>query len=60
MILILIKQGYGGEFSCLCKFTLAYNFSPKWKPYFISEILPEDRCHLNGLALENGYQSTFL
>ena len=47
--------GVNTLFSCLCKFTLAYNFSPKWKPYFISEILPEDRCHLNGLALENGY-----
>ena len=46
--------GVNTLFSCLCKFTLAYNFSPRWKPYFITEITPEDRCHLNGLALENG------
>ena len=45
--------GVNTLFSCLCKFTLAYNFSPRWKPYFITEITPEDRCHLNGLALEN-------
>ena len=46
--------GVNTLFSCLCKFTLAYNFSPRWKPHFITEVTPEDRCHLNGLALENG------
>ena len=32
------------------------NQSPQvlWKPDFISEIVPEDRCHLNGLATEDG------
>jgi uncharacterized protein (TIGR03032 family) len=30
------------------------NFDPIWHPYFISAITPEDRCHLNGLAAENG------
>ena len=45
--------GVNTMFSCLCKFTLSSSFTPKWKPPFISEIAPEDRCHLNGLALEN-------
>ncbi len=30
------------------------SFSPYWKPPFIDEILPADRCHLNGMCLENG------
>lgn len=30
------------------------SFSPHWKPPFISQIIGEDRCHLNGLSLENG------
>jgi uncharacterized protein (TIGR03032 family) len=29
-------------------------FKPLWKPKFISRLAPEDRCHLNGLALDNG------
>jgi uncharacterized protein (TIGR03032 family) len=29
-------------------------FKPLWKPRFISRLAPEDRCHLNGLAMENG------
>lgn len=50
------KSGLWGVntlFSCLCKFTLESSFSPRWAPPFISELAPEDRCHLNGLALEN-------
>lgn len=45
--------GVNTLFSCLCKFTLQSSFSPRWKPPFITDIVPEDRCHLNGLALEN-------
>jgi uncharacterized protein (TIGR03032 family) len=38
--------------------TLAYiddtqSFTPFWQPPFITELEPEDRCHLNGLAIEN-------
>ena len=32
----------------------AHSFRPVWKPPFISRIIDEDRCHLNGLAMENG------
>lgn len=30
------------------------SFSPHWKPPFIDAIVGEDRCHLNGLCLEDG------
>lgn len=41
-------------FSCICTFDTHSNFVPYWTPYFISELKPEDRCHLNGMALLNG------
>lgn len=41
-------------FSCLCLMDEKYSFVPQWKPYFISELLPEDRCHLNGMAMKDG------
>lgn len=40
--------------SCLCEPSLKHSFKPIWKPDFISKLAPEDRCHLNGLAMENG------
>jgi uncharacterized protein (TIGR03032 family) len=41
-------------FSCISTLSDEYNFTPYWKPKFITEIASEDRCHLNGMALENG------
>ena len=41
-------------FSCLVTIDDDYSFKPFWKPNFISEIAPGDRCHLNGVALLNG------
>lgn len=41
------------RFSCLATLSHDYNFVPQWKPSFISAIAPEDRCHLNGLALKD-------
>jgi uncharacterized protein (TIGR03032 family) len=41
-------------FSCLMKVDDAYNFTPVWQPHFVDRIAPEDRCHLNGLAMEDG------
>jgi len=41
-------------FSCLCTIAGPHSFVPKWKPHFISTLAAEDRCHLNGLAIENG------
>jgi uncharacterized protein (TIGR03032 family) len=42
------------RFSCLCTRDRAHSFVPRWQPPFISQLAPEDRCHLNGLALVNG------
>lgn len=42
------------RFSCLCTHDFAHSFVPRWQPPFISALAPEDRCHLNGLALVNG------
>jgi uncharacterized protein (TIGR03032 family) len=42
------------RFNCLAVPGVTGNFRPIWKPPFISAIVPEDRCHLNGLALRDG------
>ena len=42
------------RFCCLAGLSHEYSFEPRWKPPFISEIVPEDRCHLNGLAVVDG------
>ncbi|PWI33304.1 TIGR03032 family protein [Vibrio albus] len=50
------------SFSCLCTLEPDYSFVPRWKPHFISELVPEDRCHLNGMTLKDGkpaYVTTF-
>ncbi len=41
-------------FSCIVNIDGEQNFTELWRPPFISELKPEDRCHLNGLAVENG------
>ncbi len=41
------------RFSCLCTLDGIHSFVPRWKPPFIDEMSPDDRCHLNGLALRN-------
>jgi len=40
------------KFSCLATFTTETSFKPIWTPKFITELRPEDRCHLNGLAMD--------
>lgn len=42
------------RYSCLCEPSLTHSFKPIWKPDFISKLAPEDRCHLNGLAMVDG------
>lgn len=41
-------------FGCLATLSPRHSFQPLWKPPFITKIAAEDRCHLNGLAMENG------
>ena len=45
-------------FGCLATISQTHSFIPLWKPPFISKLAAEDRCHLNGLALENGKPNT--
>ncbi len=42
------------KYSCLATFNLTHSFRPLWKPKFVSKVTPEDRCHLNGMALVDG------
>lgn len=44
-------------FSCLSTLHPEYNFVPRWKPPFVSALAAEDRCHLNGLAMQRGRPS---
>ena len=41
-------------FSCLATVSDRYSFVPLWQPPFISKLAAEDRCHLNGMAMDNG------
>ena len=42
------------SFSCICQVNGNFNFIPTWKPPFITQLVSEDRCHLNGLVILNG------
>lgn len=41
-------------FGCLATLSERANFKPLWRPPFLSALAPEDRCHLNGLAMRDG------
>jgi uncharacterized protein (TIGR03032 family) len=42
------------RFGCLATFSHQSSFRPLWRPPFLSQLVPEDRCHLTGLALDDG------
>lgn len=42
------------SFSCLAGLDDRHSFVPRWRPPFITALAPEDRCHLNGLAMRDG------
>lgn len=42
------------RFGCLATLSDKRSFKPIWRPYFVSELVAEDRCHLNGLAMREG------
>ena len=42
------------RFSCLCTLDGIHSFVPRWQPPFVSQLAPEDRCHLNGLGMWEG------
>lgn len=41
-------------YSCLARPSDRHSFEPLWRPPFVSDLVPEDRCHLNGLAMDGG------
>ncbi len=42
------------SFSCLATRSDVNSFEPRWRPKFITELVPGDYCHLNGLAMRDG------
>ncbi|MBT9311098.1 TIGR03032 family protein [Leptothoe kymatousa] len=41
-------------FGCLASPSHTHSFVPVWQPPFLSKMAAEDRCHLNGMALQDG------
>lgn len=41
-------------FSCLATVSETHSFKFLWKPKFITKLAAEDRCHLNGLVMQEG------
>jgi uncharacterized protein (TIGR03032 family) len=39
-------------YCCLATISETASFRPLWRPSFLSALVPEDRCHLNGLAMD--------
>lgn len=42
------------RFNCLSTVSPQHSFEMLWKPPFISSLVSEDRCHLNGMAMDDG------
>jgi uncharacterized protein (TIGR03032 family) len=42
------------RFSCLSVLDEDHSFVPRWRPRFVTALAPEDRCHLNGVAIVDG------
>ncbi|GAB4228205.1 MAG: TIGR03032 family protein [Methyloligellaceae bacterium] len=41
-------------FSCIASLSDTHSFKPVWRPSFVDRLAAEDRCHLNGMALNRG------
>mgnify|MGYP001204210853 CR=1 FL=1 len=41
-------------FNCIATIDEQHSFRPLWKPGWVSKLAPEDRCHLNGMAMLDG------
>ena len=42
------------RFGCLARLGGLHSFDPVWFPPFVTDLAPEDRCHLNGVAFRDG------
>jgi uncharacterized protein (TIGR03032 family) len=56
-----MAYGAGGQlwfvntrFSCLATLDPESSFVPRWRPPFVTELEPSDRCHLNSLGMVDG------
>lgn len=41
------------RFNCIATTSERYSFTELWRPSFISSLVDEDRCHLNGMAMQD-------
>lgn len=41
-------------YNCIATLSDRHSFKEVWRPAFVSSLVAEDRCHLNGMAMENG------
>ncbi len=42
------------RYNCLATISPRHSFKEIWRPSFITDLVDEDRCHLNGLAMRDG------
>ncbi len=42
------------RYNCIAQVSNVHAFKPVWLPDFISTLAAEDRCHLNGMAMQDG------
>lgn len=42
------------QYNCIATPCDRHSFKPYWMPPFITQLVNEDRCHLNGMAIDNG------
>ena len=42
------------RYSCISVIDGYFNFTPIWQPPFVTDLGPDDRCHLNGMAFREG------
>lgn len=50
------------RFDCVVRLDDRHNFVPHWRPPHLTRLAPDDRCHVNGMAMEAGrprYVSAF-
>ncbi|MFC3029389.1 MULTISPECIES: TIGR03032 family protein [Roseomonadaceae] len=48
------------RFSCIARIDDGASFTPVWKPPFVTDLVAEDRCHLNGMALDEAGAPRFV
>lgn len=51
--------GVATRLSCIARLDDRASVTPLWRPPFVSDLTPDDRCHLNGLALDAAGEPAF-